>query len=188
MTAFSLFAHYRSGTILRRPLPCIPIREKPMLNETQPFTRGHAESHRLLAPKKVRFSYSTADQPVLQRAVIQAIEKIGGQRKLKKLYFQHQQSVKGGENFFDAAIRLMRMKVEFDEAALALTPATGPVLFISNHPYGVLDGITLTWLATKVRPDTKVLANDVLCQAPEAAGQSAARRLRARRARRARPM
>jgi putative hemolysin len=42
------------------------------------------------------------------------------------------------------------------------------VLFIANHPYGVLDGITLTWLATKVRPDTKVLANDVLCQAPEA--------------------
>ncbi len=33
----------------------------------------------------------------------------------------------------------------------------------------MLDGITLTWLATKIRPDTKVLANDVLCQAPEAA-------------------
>ena len=122
----------------------------------------------LLAAKKVRFSYSTADQPVLQRAVIQAIEKIGGQRKLKKLYVQHQKSVKGGENFFDAAIRLLRMKVEVDEATLALTPATGPVLFISNHPYGVLDGITLTWLATRIRPDTKVLANDVLCQAPEA--------------------
>ena len=118
--------------------------------------------------KPVRFSYSTADQPAFQRAVIQAIERIGGQRKLKKLYFQHQASVKAGENFFDAAMRLMRMRVEYDEAALAATPATGPVLFISNHPYGVLDGITLTWLATKVRPDTKVLANDVLCQAPEA--------------------
>lgn len=123
----------------------------------------------LIASKKMRFSYSTADQPVLQRAVIQAIEKIGGQRKLKKLYFQHQKSVKGGENFFDAAIRLMRMKVEFDEQALANVPQKGPVLFIANHPYGVLDGITLTWLATKIRPDTKVLANDVLCQAPEAA-------------------
>ena len=119
--------------------------------------------------KKVRFSYSTADQPVFQRAVIRAIEKIGGQRKLKKLYFQHQKSVQGGENFFDAAIRLLRIKVEYDEEALAATPATGPVLFIANHPYGVLDGITLTWLAIKVRPDTKVLANDVLCQAPEAA-------------------
>ncbi len=121
------------------------------------------------SPKRVRFSYSTADQPVLQRAVIQAIEKFGGQRKLKKLYTAHQASLAEGENFFDAAIRLLRLNVDFDATALAATPATGPVLFIANHPYGVLDGIVLAWLATKVRPDTKVLANDVLCQAPEAA-------------------
>ncbi len=121
-------------------------------------------------PKNVRFSYSTSDQPAIQRVVIQAIEKMGGQRKLKKLYFQHQKSVKDGENFFDAAIRLLKLNVLYDEAELALTPAAGPVLFIANHPYGVLDGITLTWLAIKVRPDTKVLANDILCQAPEALG------------------
>ena len=139
-----------------------PVSCSDQLNSSE--TRGSL----MKKPKNVRFSYSTSDQPLLQRAVIQAIEKMGGQRKLKKLYFQHQKSVKGGENFFGAAVRLLRMNVEFDEQALALTPATGPVLFISNHPYGVLDGITLTWLATKIRPDTKVLANDVLCQAPEA--------------------
>lgn len=140
-----------------------------MVIDTDFHRRDMPKPSSLLAPKKMRFSYSTADQPAFQRAVIQTIERFGGQRKLKKLYFQHQKSVKGGENFFDAAIRLLRMKVEYDEAALAATPATGPVIFIANHPYGVLDGITLTWLATKVRPDTKVLANDVLCQAPEAA-------------------
>src|SRR3989337_1126539 len=67
-------------------------------------------------PKPVRFSYSTSDQPALQRAVIQAIEKMGGQRKLKKLYFQHQKSAAGGGKFFDAAIRLLKLNVLYDEA------------------------------------------------------------------------
>ena len=121
------------------------------------------------ASKKVRFTYSTEDQPLIQRAVIQAIEKIGGQRKLKKLYVEHQQGTRAGEDFFDAAIRVLKLDAIYDAIALARVPAEGPVVFISNHPYGVLDGITLTWLARKIRPDTKVLANSVLCQAPEAA-------------------
>ncbi len=121
------------------------------------------------AKRNVRFSYSTADQPLLQRAVIQAIEKIGGQRKLKKLYITHQENLNRGMGFFDSAMRLLRINVKYEADTLAEVPKTGPIVFISNHPYGVLDGITLTWLALQVRPDTKVLAGEVLCQAPEAA-------------------
>ena len=120
------------------------------------------------AKRNVRFSYSTADQPLLQRAVIQAIEKIGGQRKLKKLYITHQENLNRGIGFFDSAMRLLRINVKYEADTLAQVPKTGPIVFISNHPYGVLDGITLTWLALQVRPDTKVLAGEVLCQAPEA--------------------
>jgi putative hemolysin len=118
--------------------------------------------------KKVRFSYSTSDQPLFQRAVIQAIEKIGGQRKLKKLYDKHQIELRSGADFFETAIRILKLDVQYDRAALAAVPREGPVVFIANHPYGVLDGITLTWLARRARPDVKVLANSVLCQAPEA--------------------
>ena len=128
-----------------------------------------SKSVAIAANPRVRFSYSTIDQPFLQRAVIQVIEKFGGQRKLKKLYLRHQDNLARGEGFFDSAMRLLRINVGYDDQALAAVPKTGPVIFISNHPYGVLDGITLTWLALKARPDTKVLANDVLCQAPEAA-------------------
>jgi putative hemolysin len=120
--------------------------------------------------EKVRFSYSTQDQPLMQRAVIQAIEKMGGQRKLKKLYDNHLQDRRQGETFFDAAVRLLRINVQFDAERLGAVPADGPVVFVANHPYGVLDGIILTWLFMKVRPDTKVLANSVLCQAPDAQG------------------
>jgi putative hemolysin len=117
----------------------------------------------------MRFTYSTMDQPWLQRMVIQSIEMLGGQRKLKRLYCRHIDNLRRGESFFDSAMRLLNINVSYDDAALAAIPKTGPVIFISNHPYGVLDGITLTWLALKARPDTKVLANDVLCQSPEAA-------------------
>jgi putative hemolysin len=116
----------------------------------------------------MRFTYSTMDQPWLQRMVIQSIEMLGGQRKLKRLYYRHMDNLRRGESFFDSAMRLLNINVSYDDAALAAIPKTGPVIFISNHPYGVLDGITLTWLALKARPDTKVLANDVLCQSPEA--------------------
>lgn len=129
---------------------------------------GQAMSGKQPDQEKVRFSYSTEDQPLVQRAVIQAIEKMGGQRKLKKLYDQHQQDRRQGESFFDAAVRLLRIDVKFDAARLAAIPAEGPLVFVANHPYGVLDGIILTWLCMKVRPDTKVLANSVLCQAPDA--------------------
>jgi putative hemolysin len=118
---------------------------------------------------KVRFSYSTSDQPLIQRAVIQAIEKIGGQRRLKKLYDKHQVELRNGADFFETAVRILKLDVQYDREALTAVPREGPVVFIANHPYGVLDGITLTWLARRARPDVKVLANSVLCQAPEAA-------------------
>jgi putative hemolysin len=120
-------------------------------------------------PSKVRFTYSTSDQPLFQRAVIQTIERIGGQRKLKRLYDKHQIELRNGADFFEAAIRILKLDVHYDREALAAVPKQGPVVFIANHPYGVLDGITFTWLARRARPDIKVLANGVLCQIPEAA-------------------
>lgn len=130
--------------------------------------RGSKERNRPEGDGAIRFTYSTSDQPLLQRTVIQAIEKIGGQAKLKKLYDRRNDDRRPGESFFGTALRLLKINIEIDRATLAHCPAEGPVVFIANHPYGVLDGISLTWASMLVRPDTKVLANSVLCQIPEA--------------------
>jgi putative hemolysin len=120
------------------------------------------------APAPINFTFADQIGPGPKRALIRGIELVGGQQKLKRLYLHNQQHPRQGETFFEAAIRMLKLDVNYDQEVLDLVPKDRPVVFIANHPYGVLDGIMLTWLAMKARPDVKVLANAVLCQAPEA--------------------
>ncbi len=48
-------------------------------------------------------------------------------------------------------------------------PVTGPVIAVSNHPFGLLDGMLLSTLLTRVRPDVRVLTNRILGDLPELA-------------------
>ncbi len=41
-------------------------------------------------------------------------------------------------------------------------PASGKVVIIANHPIGSLDGLALLKLIYQVRPDVKIVANDLL--------------------------
>jgi len=54
-------------------------------------------------------------------------------------------------------------------ADCARIPANGPVIAVSNHPFGILDGIVLVDLFTRIRPDFRVLTNRMLGELPELA-------------------
>ena len=40
------------------------------------------------------------------------------------------------------------------------------LLLIANHPFGVTDGVSLAWIASRLDPDFRVIANSVLRQEP----------------------
>lgn len=120
----------------------------------------------------IEFTYASPEQTFLRRKIIRMVERLTGQPYLKQLYQQYlNQPVNGaaGEGFFINALNQLELSLRFDQSALDNIPKSGPVLFIANHPYGVVDGLALTAMALKVRPDVKVMANQVLCRAPEAA-------------------
>jgi putative hemolysin len=48
-------------------------------------------------------------------------------------------------------------------------PSAGPVIAVSNHPFGILDGMILVDLFSRVRPDTRILTNHLLGELPELA-------------------
>ena len=113
------------------------------------------------------FSYAAESDPLVKRGLIRLVEKVTGQPELKRLYIQNQRYPRPSESFWQAAVRSLALDVRYDAAALARVPRTGPVVFVANHPYGVLDGIVISWLVEKVRPDFAVLTNAVLMRAPE---------------------
>src|SRR5580698_6504379 len=113
------------------------------------------------------FSYAVPTDPPVKRKLIRLVEKATGQPVLKRLYLDNQRSPRPSESFWAAAVRSLALNVIYDEAALALAPRNGPVVFVANHPYGVLDGIVISWLVEKVRPDFLVLTHAVLRRAQE---------------------
>jgi putative hemolysin len=113
------------------------------------------------------FSYAVPTDPPVKRRLIRLVEKATGQPALKRLYLDNQRRPRPSESFWAAAVRSLALNVLYDEAALARLPRSGAVVFVANHPYGVLDGIVISWLVEKVRPDFLVLTNAVLMRAQE---------------------
>jgi putative hemolysin len=65
-------------------------------------------------------------------------------------------------NVFDAILREMDVEYSVREADLKHIPLTGPTVVFSNHPFGMLDGILMGSLLLRLRPDVKILANQLL--------------------------
>jgi putative hemolysin len=63
----------------------------------------------------------------------------------------------------------MQVKLRVDAADTARIPNSGPVVVVANHPFGMLDGVVLAVLLTRVRADVKVMTNFLLQDVPELA-------------------
>jgi len=118
-------------------------------------------------PEPENFSYATNEDPKLKRLLIRAIEGMTGQPYLKRLYEDHQAHRIQGESFWAAALRRLEVSVRYNQEALAHIPQSGALVIVANHPFGVLDGVIISYLIDKVRQDFLVLTNAVLYQADE---------------------
>lgn len=88
-------------------------------------------------------------------------------KRVRDLYRRVQQSADGFS--LENLLSKMHVDLDVDAADMAGIPATGPVVVVANHPFGVLDGAALAVLLTRVRPDVKVMTNYLLRDVPELA-------------------
>ncbi|MBV9670331.1 MAG: lysophospholipid acyltransferase family protein, partial [Acidobacteriales bacterium] len=83
--------------------------------------------------------------------------------KLQDLYRRVQRS----EEIFEAVLDEMDVRLNVSDADLARIPKAGATVVVSNHPFGILDGAAMGALMLRVRPDVKILTNDLLSALPE---------------------
>ena len=119
------------------------------------------------ADPPLNFSYAGPGDPWLKRLVIRAIERVTGQPYLKALYEDFRANPAPSESFWDAAVQRLELNVVCNADGLAHLPKVGPLVVVANHPFGVLDGVVISHLVSRVRADFRVLTNELLTRAEE---------------------
>jgi putative hemolysin len=112
------------------------------------------------------FSYAAADDPLPRRLFIRLIERMTGQPHLKRLYQGYREEALKGD-FWDEAVRRLKLELRYETAPLDSWPRTGPLVVVCNHPFSVVDGLAVCALVARLRPDFRILTNAVLTKADE---------------------
>ncbi|MFM1680278.1 lysophospholipid acyltransferase family protein [Aeromonas salmonicida] len=69
-----------------------------------------------------------------------------------------------GLDFVEQALQQIDFDYKVSEAELEHIPSSGRVIIVANHPIGSLDGLALLRLLGRIRPDVKIVANQLLAQ------------------------
>ena len=118
---------------------------------------------------KPKITYAKDDDPAIRRLVISALERIFGRRKIEKIYFDLKSRPFDIETFFKEALTKSQITVNYDGFDPAHLPKEGPLIFLANHPFGIVDGMVFCDLAVRSRGDFRIMINAMLCQDQELA-------------------
>ena len=113
------------------------------------------------------FSYADPNDPIHRKALIRSIEFVSGQPYLYNIYREYQKNPERWNSFWDGCVDLLQLDVDFDEEKIKKIPSKGPLMIVANHPFGVLDGLVICWLTSKIRSEFKVLTHSLLLRASE---------------------
>jgi len=110
----------------------------------------------------------------LRRQVTQSVEVLLGRRRLERHYFALKARNLEPLAFFREAQKISGIALAGTVLADTLLKSSipslqhikqdGPLLFLANHPFGILDGLILCNLVAELAGDFRVVINSLLCQ------------------------
>lgn len=96
--------------------------------------------------------------------IASAAMSVSGFNRINKIY-SHISDYQGIE-FAEKLIDHLNIKCNINPKELEYIPKTGPLIIVSNHPYGAIDGLIMLKTIGAIRPDIKILTNFLLSYIP----------------------
>ena len=117
---------------------------------------------------EIKITYaSNAEHNFAQRLIIKTIERATGRKKLEKVYKEYSEKIDDPRFFWSTVLEIMNITIANKSKNKLKIPPSGPLLMISNHPFGIIDGLVLCSLASKIRNDFKIMTHETLKLIPE---------------------
>lgn len=112
-------------------------------------------------------SYAHSAETKAGGAMIRLMENATGRIRLMKRADGYERDVANGADFWQIMVERYGITLDVIGGSLDLIPRDGPLLMIANHPYGILDGLVMGHLLSKIRGDFRILAHQVFRKAED---------------------
>lgn len=107
-----------------------------------------------------RFPGFTERRPLLGKTLLRFLRYLCHEREFKQ--FEDTYPHLEGFDFVDQVLDFFDFTYRVKANEIERIPAHGRVVIIANHPIGSLDGLALLRMVGEIRPDVKVVANEIL--------------------------
>ncbi len=115
-----------------------------------------------------RLSYSGTFTNPSKVLTIRAIEWATAKLKLLSMIRSFERAgAPVGVAFWSKAIRHMGIRLDTPPEEIARIPKTGPVVVVANHPHGLVDGMIMAEMVSRIRSDFRILTRSLLTGIPE---------------------
>jgi putative hemolysin len=116
---------------------------------------------------KTSLSYAEPNDPWFTKLIINMLELFTGKSMLERKCDLVLNRDIHPSQIMGEALKELNITLELDKEKLAQIPSTGPLIFIANHPFGVVDGLAMGEIVSRVRSGFSILVNAVLCRNPQ---------------------
>ena len=90
-----------------------------------------------------------------------------GLKTMDSLYRQEVREKYHYREFLKLVLKIFQVNHTVSSGSLESIPSSGASVVVANHPFGGIEGVALADLLLRVRPDVKVLTNEILCRIEE---------------------